>query len=73
MPIIEVDQVTKRFDAVTALEQVSFAIEQGEVVGLLGPNGSGKTTLLRLLCAYFLPTSGAVSIAGYDTTAVQVI
>jgi ABC-2 type transport system ATP-binding protein len=69
MPIIEVDNVTKRFDRVSALAQVSCTVEAGEIVGLLGPNGSGKTTLIRLLCAYFPPTSGSVRVAGYDTAA----
>jgi ABC-2 type transport system ATP-binding protein len=67
MPIIEVRDVSKRFDHVTALNQVSCTVEEGEVVGLLGPNGSGKTTLIRLLCAYFPPTSGSLRVAGYDT------
>lgn len=66
-PSIELRNVTKRFDRVTALERVSCTIEAGEVVGLLGPNGSGKTTLMRLLCAYFPPTEGTVRVAGYDT------
>jgi ABC-2 type transport system ATP-binding protein len=67
MSMIEVHNVGKKFDHVTALEQVSFTVEAGEIVGLLGPNGSGKTTLIRLLCAYFPPTHGQVLIAGYDT------
>src|SRR5229473_5438207 len=67
MPIIEVQNASKTFDHVTALDRVSCAVEAGEVVGLLGPNGSGKTTLIRLLCAYFPPTSGSVRVAGYDT------
>lgn len=67
MPIIEVHGASKMFDRATALDQVSCAVEAGEVVGLLGPNGSGKTTLIRLLCAYFPPTSGSVRVAGYDT------
>jgi len=67
MPIIEVRDASKRFDHITALDHVSCTVEEGEVVGLLGPNGSGKTTLIRLLCAYFPPTSGSITIAGSDT------
>jgi ABC-2 type transport system ATP-binding protein len=67
MPIIELLDVSKRFDRTTALDRVSCTVEAGEAVALLGPNGSGKTTLLRLLCAYFPPTSGSVRVAGYDT------
>jgi len=66
-PIIEIHNASKVFDRVVALDQVSCTVEEGEVVGLLGPNGSGKTTLIRLLCAYFPPTSGRVRVAGYDT------
>lgn len=67
MPIIDVQNVSKLFDRATALEPLSFSVEPGEIVGLLGPNGSGKTTLLRLLCGYFPPTHGRVLIAGHDT------
>ena len=67
MPIIEVHNVSKAFDRVTALDRVSLTVEEGEVVGLLGPNGSGKTTLIRLLSAYFPPTSGRILIDGFDT------
>src|SRR5438552_2439256 len=66
-PLIEIHNASKVFDRVVALDQVSCTVEEGEVVGLLGPNGSGKTTLIRLLCAYFPPTSGRVRVAGYDT------
>ena len=67
MPIIEVSDATKRFGSVPALNAVSCTIKEGEIVGLLGPNGSGKTTLIRLLSAFFPPTSGVVTVAGYDT------
>jgi ABC-2 type transport system ATP-binding protein len=67
MPLIEVHHATKRFASVTALEAVSCTIDAGEIVGLLGPNGSGKTSLIRLVCAFFPPTSGTVTVAGYDT------
>jgi len=67
MPIIDVRNVTKRFGRIPALDNVSCMVEQGEIVGLLGPNGSGKTTLIRLLCAFFPPTTGTVTVDGYDT------
>lgn len=64
---IEVHNATKRFGRISALTHVSCTIEHGNVVGLLGPNGSGKTTLIRLLCAFFPPTTGTVTVGGYDT------
>jgi ABC-2 type transport system ATP-binding protein len=67
MPIIDVHGVTKRFGQVSALDTFSCQVEQGEIVGLLGPNGSGKTTLIRLLCAFFPPTTGTVTVDGYET------
>lgn len=64
--IVVVDRLTKRYGRHEAVRDVSFTIERGEVVGLLGPNGSGKTTILRLLSGYLQPTSGRVEVAGFD-------
>jgi ABC-2 type transport system ATP-binding protein len=64
--MIEVDELSKRFGRVRAVDRVSFSVQQGEVVGLLGPNGSGKTTLMRVLTGFFPPTSGRAAIAGRD-------
>jgi len=64
--MIEVRNVTKYYGQVCALDQVSFEVKQGEIVGLLGPNGSGKTTLMRILTGYFPPTEGKVLVAGLD-------
>ncbi len=61
------EQVTKRFGERTAVHELSFTAEAGEILGLLGPNGAGKTTTLRLLTSYLLPTSGRVTVFGYDT------
>ena len=63
---IEVDELSKRFGRVRAVDRVSFSVQQGEIVGLLGPNGSGKTTLMRVLTGFFPPTSGRAVIAGFD-------
>ena len=60
MPVIEVHDVHKRYDAVDALRGVSFAVERGEVFCLLGPNGAGKTTIAEILEGHRLPTSGSV-------------
>jgi len=64
--MIEVHNVTKYYGQVRALDQVSFDVKKGEIVGLLGPNGSGKTTLMRILTGYFPPTEGKILVAGLD-------
>jgi ABC-2 type transport system ATP-binding protein len=66
MPAIEVEKVTKRFGDFCAVDELSFAVEEGEVFGLLGPNGAGKSTLIRILTTLLPPTSGTVRIAGHD-------
>ncbi|MGQ9561798.1 MAG: ATP-binding cassette domain-containing protein [Candidatus Oleimicrobiaceae bacterium] len=68
MHVIRVHQLTKQFKALTAVDGVSFAVEQGELFGLLGPNGAGKTTLLRMLTTLLQPTFGSAFVAGYDVT-----
>ena len=64
--MIEVRGLTKRFGSVTAVEEVSFTIGEGEIFGILGPNGSGKTTTIRMLCGLIRPTSGTALVAGVD-------
>jgi ABC-2 type transport system ATP-binding protein len=65
-PVVEVRNLSKQFGSLLAVDDVSFAIRQGEVFGLLGPNGSGKTTAIRMLCGIMTPSSGSASIAGAD-------
>ena len=64
--MIELQNVTKKFYHVTAVNDVTFTIPQSEVVGVLGPNGAGKTTTVRMLGAILRPTSGSAQINGYD-------
>ena len=64
--IVEVRNLVKRFGELTALEDVSFKVNEGEIFGLIGPNGAGKTTTLRILATLLLPTSGYVKVLDYD-------
>ena len=67
--LVVVDRLVKRYGPRVAVRGVSFAIEEGEVIGLLGPNGSGKSTILRVLAGYLPPSAGAVRIDGIDVAA----
>lgn len=64
--IIITESLTKRFGDFTAVDQISFDVEKGEIFGFLGANGAGKTTAMRMLCGLSLPTSGKATIAGFD-------
>jgi len=64
--VIRVDGLTKRFGNFTAVNQVSFSVNRGEVFGFLGSNGSGKTTTVRMLCGILTPTAGTGNVLGYD-------
>lgn len=64
--MIELKNVTKKFGNKTAVDEISFKIEKGDIVGFLGPNAAGKTTTMRIITGFFPPTSGQVKIAGYD-------
>ena len=67
-PLLEVENLTKHFGGLTAINNVSFRIDKGQVVGLIGPNGAGKTTLLRLITGILKPDSGKVRFKGKDIT-----
>ncbi len=64
--MIEVANLTKRYASHTAVDDISFTVEPGEIVGLLGPNGAGKSSTMRILSSFMPATSGTVRVAGYD-------
>ena len=64
--MIEVHHLTKRYGRVTAVDDVSFRVERGEILGFLGPNGAGKTTTMRILTGYMPATEGRATVAGFD-------
>jgi len=68
-PMIKVENLTKRYAGVTALNGVSFEVNRGEIVGFLGPNGAGKSTTMRILTGFIPASSGQVSVAGCDVFA----
>jgi len=66
--MIEVEGLWKNYGDFTAVKDLSFRVEKGEVVGFLGPNGAGKTTTMRILTCFMPPTRGKVRVAGFDVT-----
>ena len=66
MDMIDVERLTKRYGDFTAVEDLSFSVRPGEVLGLVGPNGAGKTTTLRSITGIIPPTEGSIRIAGHD-------
>jgi ABC-2 type transport system ATP-binding protein len=64
--VIKIENLTKRFGNFTAVDNVSFTVQQGDVLGYLGPNGSGKTTTIRMLLGLLSPTEGWVEVLGFD-------
>ena len=64
--VIDVQQLTKRYGPIVAVNDVSFRVEPGQILGFLGPNGAGKTTTMRVLTGYIPPTNGRAIVAGFD-------
>jgi ABC-2 type transport system ATP-binding protein len=64
--MVQCENLTKKFGQLSAVNGVSFSVEPGSVVGLLGPNGSGKTTTMRMLAGYLTPSDGRASVCGFD-------
>jgi ABC-2 type transport system ATP-binding protein len=66
--MIKTEHLSKRYDSLVAVDDVSFQVAPGEVLGFLGPNGAGKTTTMRMLAGFITPTAGKASICGHDIT-----
>lgn len=65
-PILKIDDVSKVFGGLRAVDRVTFEVNQGEIVGLIGPNGAGKTTLFNVISGYYAPTEGTITFQGRD-------
>jgi len=65
-PVLETQSLTRRFKALTAVDNLSICVQPGEMFGLVGPNGAGKTTVIKMLTTILPPTSGSASVAGFD-------
>jgi ABC-2 type transport system ATP-binding protein len=66
LEIIKTENLTKKFDDLTAVDNVTFSVKKGEIFGFLGPNGAGKTTTIKMLTTLLNPTNGSAKVAGYD-------
>src|SRR5439155_22526916 len=70
-PIIRVDRLVKTFGDITAVREVSFAVDAGEIFAFLGPNGAGKTTTIKMLTTLLRPTAGDMLVNGHDPVTEQ--
>src|SRR5213592_2377169 len=66
MPLLEVERLSKGFGGVRAVHDVSFTLQEGELLGIMGPNGSGKTTLFNLIAGALSPDAGRIRLGGQD-------
>jgi ABC-2 type transport system ATP-binding protein len=64
--MIEISNLTKRYGSITAIKNINFTVNKGEIVGFLGPNGAGKTTTMKIITGFMAPSSGSVKVAGFD-------
>src|ERR671927_1787408 len=64
--MIRVEGLTKRYARTVAVDNISFEVQKGQIVGFLGPNGAGKTTTMRMLTCFLPPSAGSATVAGFD-------
>ena len=67
MSAIQINNITKKYDSLTALNDIDFSVNQGELFGLIGPDGAGKSTLFQILTTLLIPDAGTATVAGLDT------
>ena len=70
-PLLSAESIAVRFDGVTALDDFSMVVAQGEILGIIGPNGAGKTTLFNVLSGFLAPDAGTVRLGGHDITSLR--
>ncbi|MGZ3604247.1 MAG: ATP-binding cassette domain-containing protein [Thermodesulfobacteriota bacterium] len=70
MPLLSIEEITKEYDGIRALDRVSLKIERGSIKGLIGPNGAGKSTLFHLITGVEKPNSGKISFKEQDITSI---
>ena len=64
--MLEISHLTRRFGVLTAVDDISFSVAPGEVLGFLGPNGAGKSTTMKMITGFLAPTSGTARVCGHD-------
>ena len=64
--MIEINHLTKQYGALRAVDDLSFRVEPGQVLGFLGPNGAGKSTTMKMITGFLAPTAGSISVCGHD-------
>ena len=64
--LLEIEGLTKRFGPITAVDDISFSVDRGEVLGFLGPNGAGKSTAMKMITGFLSPTAGKIVVCGHD-------
>jgi ABC-2 type transport system ATP-binding protein len=70
--MIEINHLTKRYGSLTAVDDISFTVAPGEVLGFLGPNGAGKSTTMKMITGFISPTAGSVRVCGHDVEAAPI-
>src|SRR5213076_703343 len=70
--MIKIERLAKAFGQRRAVDDISFTVERGEVLGFLGPNGSGKSTTMRMITGFMPPTAGKITVGGFDVTQSQI-